>query len=214
MVDPEEYISNRPTTYSHVYLEYEPSPALNESLRQFIHPDMRIQRRFAQIALWSESYLKAPTDPRERAIKHPAALAQNLSNYERGLKAIESHQLRLASFLDMRMLKDKSLNIHFEVLPNEVERRMLGQIALKDWEHDKTTIGVVAHIPTDALDDPYGAASAQLRGLFATSHPSMHNRRHSTPAPLANGLWVQRPTLRDIVPPPVVIGHKDIISNE
>lgn len=214
MVDPEEYISNRPTAYSHVYLEYEPSTALNKSLRQFVHPELLVQSRFAQIALYSESYLKAPIETGEGELRHPPALAKHLSAYERSLKSISSHQLRLASYVDMQMHKDKSLNIHFEVLPNELERRLLGQLALKDWAHDKSTIGVVAHIPADALNDPYGEASAKLRNLLAMSHPSVQSRQRTTPAPLSSQLWVQRPTLRDKYPTPVAMTRKDIISDD
>jgi hypothetical protein len=214
MVEPDDFIAKRSTTYSHVYLEYEPSPNLNESLRQFIRPELRSLRQFAQIALRSESFLQAPIVTGGRALEHPPDLMKHLHTYQGKLDFIKTHQLRLASYVEMQTRSDESLSIHFEVLPNEFERRHLGRLALKDGVQDPSTIGVVAHIPAGAAEDPYGQASARLRSIFAVSHPSMQGRQHTTPAPLSLGLWVERPMLRDKYPSSNNLTHKDIIQNE
>lgn len=212
MVDPEEYIGDKPTTYSHVYLEYEPSPVLNESLRQFIKPNMRTLTRFAQVALRSQAYLAAPIVPGGYALEHPPAVKKHLYMYQNRLDAIKDHQLRLASFVDMRTLRDESLMLHFELLPDELERRALGQLALKNGQQDRATIGAVARIPAGAYYDPHGEAAAELRGLLAVSHPAYHNKQHTTPAPLENGMWVKRPVLRDKAALKVAPEHPDIIK--
>jgi hypothetical protein len=197
MVDPNEYIGDSPTAYSHVYLEYEPSTELNKSLHQFIKPELRTQAKFAHLALRSEAYLEAPLEHGGHAQQHPPALAQHLQEYQKQLDSIKDHQLRLAAYVDMRVLKDESLTFHFELLPGELERRRLGQLALKNSRQSRFTIGIVAHIPSDAVYDPYGEASAGLRGLLAMSHPAYRDRHHTAPAPLTNGMWVSRPVLRD-----------------
>lgn len=213
MVDPNEYIGDPPTAYSHVYLEYEPSLELHSSLHQFIKPELRTQAKFARLALRSEAYLKAPIQHGGHPLQHPPALAQHLQDYQKQLDTIKDRQLRLASFVDLRVLKDKSLMFHFELLPDELERRSLGQLALKNSQQDRVTIGAVAHIPPGAVYDPYGEASAELRGLLAMSHPALRDKHHTTPAPLANGLWVSRPVLRDRPVLRSVPKHPDILPD-
>lgn len=197
MVDPNEYIGDHPVTYSHVYLEYEPSTELNKSLLEFIKPELRTQAKFARVALRSEAHLEAPIEHGGRALQHPPALEKRLQNHQKQLDTIKDRQLRLASFVDMHVLKDESLMFHFELLPDELERRCLGQLALKNTQQSRFIIGAAAHIPADAVHDPYGEASADLRRLLAMSHPAYRHRQHTTPAPLINGLWVSHPVLRD-----------------
>lgn len=211
MVDPNEYIGDPPITYSHVYLEYESSLELNKSLHQFIKPELRTLAKFAHLALRSEAYLEAPIERGGHALQHPPALAQHLQDYQKQLDTIKDHQLRLAAFVDMHVLKDESLMFHFELLPDDLERRCLGRLALKNSQQSRFTIGAAAHIPADAVYDPYGEASAKLRGLLAMSHPAFRDRQHTTPAPLTKGLWVTRPELRDRPVLKAVPSHPDIL---
>lgn len=214
MVDPNEYLGEKPTAYSHVYLEYEPSPALNESLRGFIKPHLRLEKRFAQIALRSESFFEAPIVNGGQALQHSSEVTKYLYAYQGRLDEIKDRQLRLAAFVDMRILDKKGLTFHFEMLPDELERRRLGRLALKysdpENEQAEDRFGLVAHIPYDAIHDPYGEATRKLRGLLATSHPAVQGKQHDIPAPLANGLWVKKPVLRDRNVPNIVGKHPDI----
>ncbi|MET0979993.1 MAG: hypothetical protein ABWX90_01920, partial [Candidatus Saccharimonadales bacterium] len=186
MVDPNEYIGDPPTAYSHVHLEYEPSLALHDSLHRFIKPELRAKAKFARLALRSEAYLVAPIERGGHALQHPPAVAQHLQDYQKRLDTIKDRQLRLASFVELSVLKDESLMFHFELLPDERERRALGRLALKNSHQSSITIGAAVHIPSGAVYDPYGEASAELRGLLGMSHPAFRDRHHTTPAPLIN----------------------------
>ena len=200
MIDPEEYIQPRPTAHSHVYIEYVPSPALNTVLREFVRPSMLQQRRFGEFLLRSGSYLLAPIVPGGHALEHPPELANHLLKYQNRLDDIKTHQLRLASFVDMHPLPDESLIFHFEMLPNDLERKRLGRLALKNAMDDSQVIGVAAHIPARAVHPLHQETAAKMRNLFGMMQQLPEDRQHTTPAPLARGLWVKQPMIRDRYP--------------
>jgi hypothetical protein len=197
MVDPNEYLGAKPTAYSRVHLEYEPSPALRGSISEFIKPELRTKKRIAQIALRSESFAEIPVIDGGQTLEHSPDLTNYLYNYQSRLDEIQDRQLRLAAFVDMQILKHDGLLLHFELLPDDYERRRLGRLALNNNNNGNETIGAAVYIPHDLINHPHAEAVRRLRGALAMAHPAIRDRQHSTPAPLENGLWVRKPTLRD-----------------
>ena len=208
MVESKDYLEPRPDASSHVYLEYEPSERLNEALLEFVRPELRDE--VGRVALLSVGYFVAPIVSSEGRLKHPPKVANHLGEYEKKLHAIQGHQIRLASFVDIRNHKNNNLTVHLDLLPTPLERESLGALAIRHSKDGTNSVGVAAHISHDIVDENYGSASAQLRGLLAMSHPAMHQRQRSTPAPLSSALWVLAPTLRDKEVSNVIPLHPDI----
>ena len=195
MVDPNEYIGAKPTAYSRVHLEYEPSPALRDSIGEFIKPELRTQKRLAQIALRSESFAEIPVINGGQTLEHSPELAKYLYTYQSRLDEIKDRQLRLAAYVGIQILRHDALLFHFELLPDEYERRHLGRLALNS--NDSDTISAAVYLPHDTIDHPHIRATRHLRDALAMAHPAMRDRQHSTPAPLEHGLWVRKPVIRD-----------------
>ena len=195
MVDPDEYIGAKPTAFSRVHLEYEPSPALRDSIGEFIKPELRTEKRLAQIALRSESFAEIPLINGGQTLEHSPELKKYLYTYQSRLDEIKDRQLRLAAYVGIQILQHDALLFHFELLPDEYERRHLGKLALSDTNNE--TIGAAVYLPYGIIDHPHIRATRHLRDSLAMAHPAIRDRRHTTPAPLGNGLWVKRPVLRD-----------------
>lgn len=208
MVESKAFLEPQPTASSHAYLEYEPSKNLNEALLEFVRPELR--EEVGRVALLSVGYFVAPLASGEGARKHPPRVANYLANYEKRLRTIQGHQIRLAAFMDIRNHKNHNLTIHLDLLPNQLERDNLGALAIRHSKNEAASIGVAAHIPHDVVNDRYGEAAAQLRGLLGMSHPAMYQRQRSSFAPLSSELWVLAPTLRDKEVSNVIPLHPDI----
>jgi len=199
-VDSAEFLHPRPTAYSRIQLEYAPSADLNTALQDFITPSHRHDRQFGVIALHSEAYANVPLVPGGHPLEHPPEWSTHLLEREIALRAIASHQLRLASFVNVRSLPDeRGLAIYLELLPDEHERRHLGQLAVRGRGERPGGYGVVAHIPGGVLSDNYGVAASQLRNLLDV--PSVDSEAtRITYAPRTSQLWVERAMLRDRMP--------------
>jgi hypothetical protein len=208
MVEPKGYLERQSTASSHAYLEYEPSEKLNQALLEFVKPELRDE--IGRIALLSVGYFVAPLDSSEGKMKHPPKVANYLSGYEKKLQAIQGHQIRLASFMEIRNHKNHNLTVHLDLLPSESERDSLGQLAIRHSANGINSIGVAAHISHDNVNEKYGEAAAQLRGLLAMSHPAVYQRQRISFAPLSSGLWVLAPVLRDKEASNIVPLHPDI----
>lgn len=210
MVDPDEYIGAKPTAFSRVHLEYEPSPALRDSLGEFIKPELRTEKRLAQIALRSESFAEIPVIDGGLTLEHSPELTHYLYNYQSRLDEIKDRQLRLAAYVGMQTLKHAGLLLHFELLPDDYERQHLGRLALNSIDNGNNTIGAAMYIPHDVIVHPHTEATRHLRDVLAMAHPAIRDRQHTTPAPLGNGLWVKRPVIRDRPILKVVTATSDI----
>ena len=212
MVDPNEYLGAKPTAYSRMYLEYEPSPNLRKALREFVTPDAD------DPVLLAEAYFEIPILEGGRKLEHSPKYNSYIKAYKDNLNEISERQIRLAAYIGRRVLHDKAMNeeslaLYFELLPDKYERSHLGKLAIKHavGEADANPLyGAMTHIPIQDLDDSFNTATINLQRSLGLFHPAVRQRPHTTLAPLEAGLWMSRPMLReiDVVKPKLI--HPDV----
>lgn len=179
--------------HSEVYLEYEPSFALNNALREFVRPSMRTKRPYGKIALRSELCFQPPLVKGGKILEHPPRVTRYLADYTNQLETIlPTTQIEVASTVSITQTNNRYVSIGLELLPNDVTTSRLGKLAV-----GATPIKAFAHIPLDAVTYEYEQATHNLEALLGMHHPSRRFNPHGIPAPRSHGLWVQNAVLRD-----------------